>query len=196
MKNLKLIFLNLVFCSFSFAQSYISSTEINIIQSSTKITYVNGNIYVGSSNYYNSENILGTLQARYDAAHNLISGAWGKVAYTDLINTQNKSTLKAWEKKVENFLKNDWPRNYNWAQNPSKATEVSTWVLSVFNRSYIKSEIVLLKEVDSEIRRLKRSHPGTWHKTERYREIITAINKLRTCQTSQIQNISAQYGLF
>tara|TARA_B110000467_G_C18121793_1_gene368302 strand:+ start:125 stop:715 length:591 start_codon:yes stop_codon:yes gene_type:complete len=196
MKIFKLIFLNLLLCGFTYAQSYVSSTEINIIQSLTKITYVNGNIYVGSPNYHNSSNILGTLQARYDAAYDLINSAWGKVKYTELINTQNKSTLSSWNTQVQNFLRNDWPRSYNWGKNPSKATEVATWVLSVFNRAYIKSEIILLKEVDSEIKRLKRAHPGAWHKTERYKEISTAINLLRTSHPNQIQNISAKYGLF
>ena len=196
MKIIQIVFLILAFSITCYSQSYISSTDINIIQSSTKITYINGSVYVGSLNYNSTGNALATLQARYDAAHNLINGSWGKVKYTELINTSNKTILKNWDNQVTNFLKNGWPNGFDFGRSPSKAQEVSNWVLSIFNNEYIKDELTLLKEVDREIRRLKRDHPGVWHKTERYKEIATAINLLRSCELKEIQNLSAKYGLF
>jgi hypothetical protein len=91
---------------------------------------------------------------------------------------------------------NNYYRSVDWAANGAKAENLCTWISDVFNIPEIKSEIQLLKAVNSEYMRLKNSYPDDFYKRDRYKELTTVLSTLQTCNPSEISNLSLKYGLW
>jgi hypothetical protein len=175
--------------------STISYTELNIIYLSVKVRY-SGSNYTPSNFSY--EKALSTMQARYDYYYNMINNEWGKLEEFDLINSNNKTTLNNHKVEIRNYFKineNNF-RNVDWAQNGNLALNIVKYVGSIYNDTDIKSEITLLKAINNEYYRLKKSDPDNFHKSTRYGELITVLGRLKYCSTSEIGSLSVEYGLW
>jgi hypothetical protein len=177
------------------AQSYsISYSEISVMSLSVRISY-SGSSY--SSPYFNTASALNTLQQRYDYYHKMISNEWGRLEDFDLLNANNKVTLNNHKIAVRDFFaQNSGLSRIDWAQNGAYAVEITNWIGSIYNNKSIKSEISLLKAINSEYRRLKNNDPDNFHKSSRYSELALVLNKLKTCSTSEIGNLAVTYGLW
>lgn len=175
--------------------STISYTELNIIYLSVKVNY-NGTNYAPYNFSY--EKALNTMQARYDYYYKMINNEWGKLEQFDLINSTNKTTLNNHKVEIRNYFKineNNF-RNVDWAQNGNLALNIVKYVGSIYNNTNIKSEILLLKAINNEYYRLKKSDPDNFHKSTRYGELMTVLDKLKYCSTSEIATLSVNYGLW
>ena len=181
--------------NFSKAQTYsISYSEISVMYLSVSISY-SGSSY--SSPYFSTAYALNTLQQRYDYYHGMISNEWGRLENFELLNASNKATLNNHKITIRNyFAQNNQFTHVDWAQNGQFAIEVVNYISGIYNYSSIKSEISLLKAINTEYNRLKRTDPDNFHKSTRYNELATVLGKLKTCSTSEIGNLSVTYGLW
>jgi hypothetical protein len=191
----------ILYCAFfltsnlSTAQTYsISYSEISVINLSLSISY-SGSSY--SSPYFSTSYALNTLQQRYDYYHNMVSNEWGRLENFELLNASNKITLNNHKITIRNYFAQNNNFSYvDWAQNGQFAVDVVNYISSIYNNSYIKSEINLLKAINSEYYRLKRTDPDNFYKSTRYNELATVLTKLKTCSASDIGNLSVTYGLW
>ncbi len=176
------------------AQYTISYSQLEIITYSVSITYEDNTFY---PDYYYTASALATLQARYDYYHGMINKAWGKVSFCHLINETNELKIRNKDVEISNYLaQNGHFQSVDWAQNGSFAVKLSNWMTSIFNDAYIQKEVKLLHAINSEYYRLKNNYPDDFYKRERYFELGTALNELKTCEPSEIENISSTYGLY
>ncbi|GEM_PF-4407062 len=176
------------------AQSYISYNQIEIISYSITIDYSNGGDYDYRPNHYGS---LRTRQAKYDYYHNMISEAWGSIKNANFINKQNQYYLIKKNRAVESDLRaNNHYKHVDLSVNGSFANSYSKWITAIFNRSSVKAEIKLLNAIHAEYYRLKNDDPNNFHRKERYRELVKALDELESCSADQIGAISIKYGLW
>jgi hypothetical protein len=174
--------------------STISYTELNIIYLSVKVSY-SGSNYAPSNFSYNTA--LNTMQARYDYYYKMINNEWGKLEEFDLINSNNKTTLNNHKIAIRNYFKNNNSFTHvDWARNGDFALKIVKYIGNIYNNTDIKSEISLLKAINNEYYRLKKSDPDNFHKSTRYGELMTVLGKLKYCSTSEIGTLSANYGLW
>ena len=190
-------YMEMINSNYSNSQNYstINYTQLNIIALSVKIQY-SGSTYAPSKFSYSSA--LNTMQERYDYYYNMMNNEWGKLEKFDLINYSNKTTLNNHKVEIRNYFKNNKNilTNINWAQNGQFALKIVDYVGSIYSNSAIKSEVLLLKAIDNEFYRLKKSNPDSFHKSTRYAELLTVLNKLESCSTSEIKSLSTTYGLW
>lgn len=172
----------------------VSSADLVIVQSSININYVNNKFYDYYNQFYSPANILEIRSARYEYNYNLVNNAYSKIYYQEFINQENKIELQNWNSKIASYI--ETIKNVDWSQQSDYAVKVREYILSIYNFSNIKDELILLKAIIKEIDRLKGTYPGTFHKTDRYTEILLAISELRDCKSNEISNISYKYGLF
>jgi hypothetical protein len=176
------------------AQYTISYSQLEIITYSVSITYEDNAFY---PDYYYTASALATLQARYDYYHGMINKAWGKVHNCHLINSKNEVKMTNKDIEISNYMiSNNYFTHVDWAQNGSYAIKICNWMTSIFNDAYIQKEISLLHAVNSEYYRLKNTYPDDFYKRDRYFELGKALNELKTCAPSEIENISSTYGLY
>jgi hypothetical protein len=137
------------------------------------------------------------MQQRYDYYHGMVSNEWGRLESFQLLNASNKVMLDNHKVAVRNyFSQNNSFTHVDWARNGEFAVQVVNYIGSIYNNSYIKSEVSLLKAINSEYRRLKTNDPDNFHKSSRYSELALVLNKLKTCSTSEIGNLAVTYGLW
>lgn len=189
------LFISISQQSFSQYNTYnITSYDIKIIQKSIFV-YYDGNRFRDSYEpYYSPKNALAAMQAKFDYYYNLVNSAYSKVFYQELLNHENKLDLSDFKKQLEITIKKY--SNVNWAQNSNLANSLRGYFLCIYDKESVKSELLLLQAINSEMNRLKNTYPGRFHKTERYNELLLAIKRLKTCKSSEITQISFDFGLF
>jgi hypothetical protein len=177
------------------AQSYsISYSEISVMYLSVSINY-SGSSY--SSPYFSTAYVLNTLQQRYDYYYKMVNNEWGRLENFELLNASNKVTLNNQKIIIRNyFAQNNYFTYVDWAQNGQFAVSIVNYISGIYNNSNIKSEINLLKAINSEYNRLKSTDPDNFHKSTRYNELATVLGKLKTCSASEIGNLAVTYGLW
>lgn len=180
------------------ANSQISSSNIVIITNIYKYSYSSqtGNYnYKSSLNFYNDAQA--TLQARYDYYWDMLNNSWASVKNCTLINEYNIAKTNNKKIAIQNKMTaNDNYKHVDWAANGAFAESLSAWITDVFNDSGVKSEIKLLKAINSEYRRLKKTYPDDFYKKDRYLELSSVLTTLKTCLPSEIDNLSMKYGLW
>ena len=194
--NMRYLIAFFIVFTFNFAvvcQYTISSSYISIIEYSLKISY-SSNGYVHAKprgNFY--QNVQSTLQARYDYNHQWCSNEYWRVKDLNLINTKNISTLNNYKNTrltwVYNAIKS-WNLGVN-----QNANTIINYCSEIFTYSYIKDEIKLLKAINLEIFNLKEDNPGEYHRTKRYSELGLVLEKLKSCDSSEISSLAWEYGL-
>ena len=195
----KFLFITLlVFVSnISFSQygsNNISNYDIKIVQQSINIYYSNNTFRDSYSPYYSPGNALAAMQAKFDYNYNLVNTAYNKVLYQEFLNPGNKVKLSTWKKQVEREARKT--SNINWGRQSNYALKLRASFLAIYTRESVKSELLLLQEINKEMNRLKRTFPGRFHKTERYNELLLALKALKTCESYNISDISYKFGLF
>lgn len=185
----KLIILILFIPSICLGQDYfIAADEITIIKNTFNINYYNKKF---SDNYFrtntlNSANVLMARQRNYEINFNAVQDAYGKVYYQSFITDHNNKKIKKWlNEKVEPNIKKIEAKNIDWSVNRKYAEYWRNYFLKIYDNQSVKSELQLLKEINSELLRLKAEYPGRFHKTERYKEIFDAINELKRIGKSE-----------
>jgi hypothetical protein len=167
---------------------------LEIISFSITIKYEDDAFY---PDYYSTASALSTLQARYDYYHGMINKAWGKVHNFHCINETNEKKITNKDIEINNYMiANGYFTHVDWAQNGSFAVKICEWMTDVFNNTYVKNEIKLLQAINTEYWRLKKTYPDDFYKRDRYFDLCKAIEELKTCSTSEIENISSNYGLY
>lgn len=192
MKKLFLILI-LIAKSIVFSQTYISATYITAVNYSIKISY-SGSNYSYSKPYYNTQHYAqATLQARYDYNHQWCSNEYWAVKDLTLVNASNRATLSNYKNQrlpwVYNAIKT-W--NLGVDQN---AHTIINYCCEIFSYKAIKDEISILRAINGEIHRLKRTLPGEYHLSKRYQELSTVLTKLNGCSPSEINTLAWNYGL-
>ena len=174
MKKLLLLLFIPIVC---LGQIQINNTEITIIQSSTQINIGwDGNF---QDNIERQFDVLGLRQENYDRNWNILNEAYSKVMKQDFISPPNKFVIKEWKTQVEEWIKTNNLQGIDWSINENYAIAWRKRFLSIYNDPNIKSEIILLQAINDELDRLKRTHPGKFHKTKRFGEILNAIYELK-----------------
>ena len=158
-------------------QIQINNTEIAIIQSSTQINIgLDGDF---QDNIERQFDVMGVRQKNYDRIRNIQNSAYWKVMEQDFISPTNKLEIKEWKTHLkEQIIKYNF-QGIDWSINENLAIYWRKWFLSIYNDPNIKSEIILLQAINDELDRLKRTHPGKFHKTKRYGAILNAIYELK-----------------
>lgn len=192
MKKL-ILFYFLWIASFVFSQTYISETYITAVNYSIKISY-SGSSYSYSKPYSSTQHYAqATLQARYDYNHQWCSNEYWAVKNLTLVNASNRATLNNYRNQrlpwVYNAIKT-W--NLGVDQN---AYTIINYCCEIFSYPAIKDEISILKAINGEIHRLKRTLPGEYHLSKRYQELSVVLTKLNGCSPSEINTIAWNYGL-
>lgn len=172
-----------------------SNGAMTIVQNSRNVKYFNNKFSDYYQPFYSPGNILAARQAKFDYNYNLVNSAYSKVYYQELINQENTIELNNWKNKVNSFVSRKL-NSVDWSVQTKYAIEVREYFFNIYKRENIKKEIILLQNIDNELNRIKREYPGTFHKTDRYFEILQALSDLKTCKPSEIENISFRYGLF
>lgn len=175
--------------------NYVNDGTLIIVNNSIKVNYYNNNFSDYYPPYYQSGNILAARQAKFDYYYNLVNSAYSKVYYQELINKKNKVELQNWKNQINNYVKRKL-NNIDWSVQANFATKVREYFFNIYKRENIKKELILLQNINKELNRLKREFPGSFHKTDRYYELLSAIGTLKNCNPSEIGNISFKYGLF
>jgi len=198
MQNKFLFITLLVFVSKSSFSQYgsnnISNYDIKIVQQSINIYYSNNTFRDSYSPYYSPGNALAAMQAKFDYNYNLVNTAYNKVLYQEFLNPDNKVKLSAWKKQVE--IEARKVSNVNWARQSNYALKLRAYFLDIYTKESVKSELLLLQEINKEMNRLKSTFPGRFHKTDRYNELLLALKALKTCKSYNISDISYKFGLF
>jgi hypothetical protein len=166
----------------------VTYIEIKIVQNSISAPYSNG-VRKDNSIY-----VLDQLQSKFDYNYKLVNDAYNTVAYQEFVNPHNKYLISNWNNQVEEYVQQ--LNNVNWARTGDYAVRVKNWILQIYDEPSIKSEIILSQAIHYELIRLKYENPGSFHKTDRYFELMKAINELKTCNQYKISDISYKYGLF
>lgn len=166
----------------------VTYIEIKIVQNSISAPYSNG------VRRDNSIYILDQLESKFNYNYKLVNDAYNTVAYQEFINPDNKLLINNWNIKVEAYVQK--LNNVDWSRNGDYAVSVKNWILQIYDESSIKSEIILSQAIHYELIRLKRDNPESFHKSDRYFELMKAINELKTCDKYKISDISLKYGLF
>jgi hypothetical protein len=177
----------------SLSQYTISSSYISIIEYSIKISY-SSNGYVHAKphgNFY--QNVQSTLQARYDYNHQWCSNEYWRVKDLKLINYSNISILNTYKNQRLSWVYNAI-RSWNLGVD-NNAYTIINYCSEIFSYPYIKDEIKLLKAINMEIIFLKRDFPREYHLTKRYNELGLVLEKLKSCEPSEISSLAWNYGL-
>lgn len=196
MKNISYALILLAFCSFDqkvfsqYSTSYLSYEYTEILSYSIKITYSTSGSYKPTTIYDFYGNALSTLQARYDQNRKVIEEEYGRVWYLELINKSNKATLN----KYKSTIKAEIDAKAGYADF-SKSSVTDSWVNFIsqpFRISSIKDEIKLLQSCQKELNRIKYQDPDNYIYSKRYKSIAQTLEKLKTCSSSEIKNLSWQ----
>lgn len=171
----------------------ISYEYVEVVEYSYKFSYGTSGSYSTYAPSVNYAQAMATLQARYDYYHAIISSEYYKLKDFKLVNKTNSETLAEYKKQ-----RLDWV--YNSAStvdlsNPTVSNQIINYCCEIYSYTAIKNEIQLLKAINREIKRLQTEKPGEYHKTERYKELGTVLNKLATCSTDEISKLAWEYGL-
>jgi uncharacterized protein (TIGR02145 family) len=171
----------------------ISFYHIEIINFSTKFYYNTNGSYDYASSGFSYQNALETMQARYDYYHGLVSNEYFKLKDFSVINQGNQRILEDYKNQRLNWVYN---AGSNWDLGvPDNAISILNYCTEIYSFSTIKEEILLLKQVNREIKRLKAQYPNDFYNTQRYADLSAAIKELYNCAPSEISNLSWRYGL-
>ena len=166
----------------------VTYIDIKIVQNSISAPYSNG------VRKDNAVYVLDQLQSKFNYNYKLVNDAYNTVAYQEFINPDNKLIISKWNVQVENYVQK--LNNVDWARTGDYAERVKNWILQIYDEPSIKSEIILSQAIHYELIRLKRDNPESFHKSDRYFELMKEINELKTCDKYKISDISLKYGLF
>lgn len=183
----------------SHGQTYsISYSQIEVVSYSIKYSYSNNGSYdYQAGNYYSSEEMLATLEARYNYNRKLVTNEWGKLKQCVLINQYNKQGLYAHQTAVDKYFEenNAALSTVDWAQNGKLAMELVTYISSIYNNKGIKAELQILHNINAEYYRIKNKNPDDFYKSDRYYELAYVLKSLETCSVSEISELAFKYGL-
>jgi hypothetical protein len=169
----------------------ITSYDLVIVQNSYTISYSQNNYNRFQPDLSFHNNVLQTLQARYDYNYNRVSGEYTRLWHLELINETNKAIFKDYKDVIS---RNVDTKDVNWGID-ANADAWITYITQPFNVESIKNEIKLLQKINAEINRIKRTDPDNFYKSKRYTEMAEVLNKLKSCSISEISNIAWKYGL-
>lgn len=172
----------------------MSSAYIAAMKASCEIRYT-GSRY-SSTNYYTYNAIVGqsinARQARYDEGRAIVSNELYNLYYVLddlLINQYNR---KKWSDfvpkvkvKVPEFSKWDLSIKTNLETAVNFITQIYSW-------ESIRAEINLIKECEKELYRIQQSNPEGYIYSKRYKAIVKTLDKLKYCQTYEINSLSWQ----
>jgi hypothetical protein len=171
-----------------YSTSYISYEYTEIMAYSIEITYSSSSgFYQPYSPYVSLGNALATMQARYDKNHAIISKEWGKLLSLDLINLNNKATLKQHQETISAEVKMNCKGDLG---NQAYADGWIEYVTQTFRIQSIKDEILLLQSCQNELTRIKYKDPDNYLYSKRYKSIMKTLDLLKNCSTSEIKNLS------
>lgn len=195
MKTKKLILFSIFVCalaSLAQGQTTLSYQTISIVQNSVSYYYI-GETYSYSAPSSSLGNALAAMQARFDYNHQILSNEYHKLQDLQLINKTNQASLSAFKVEalpwVKKMITTTDVGDSKWAN------QILTYCCQLYSRPAIKQEIELLKAINLELNRLKREFPGTFHTTDRYKEIGTVLSTLENCSTSGIADLAWEHGL-
>ncbi len=176
-------------------QSYLSQNQMNVILNINNYNFINKN-YIPYRPYINEglESTLATRQAQYDYAVKVVSTEIQKLKNLELINLGNLTILENHRNKVISFAQNEWI-NVDLSIN-SNFTNMLNYVTWIYSIESVKFEIAILKSVNNEIIRLKNGDPNNFYKSERYKELGSVLNDLKTIDRNSISKLAWDHGLF
>jgi hypothetical protein len=195
MKTKKLIFFSIFVCAFASLTlgQTISYQSISIVQNSVSYYYSGDTYSYTAPSSVSLGDALASAQARFDYYHKMISNEYFKLKDLQLINKTNQASLSSF--KVDAL---PWVKKMGSTTNvgDSKwANEILKYCCQLYTWPSIKQEIELLNAINLELNRLKREFPGTFHTTDRYKEIGTVLSTLESCSTSEIAKLAWDHGL-
>lgn len=173
--------------------SYISSTDITLINLSINYEYNSSKTYVPYYPYGNYGSVLSTLQGRFDRNWKILSQEYGKLLNLKLINKSNKEYLKKARPKIAAYIDaHSGPADF------SRSDVFNSWlkyITQIANNPNVKNELLMLQQIKYAIAKLKNDYPHDFHKKSRYIELGKALEELRNASPSKIPDIAWKYGL-
>lgn len=187
------VFLLLIFGGFNLntlsqTSSIISYEYSEIIEYSIKFSFSSNGTYQPYKPYISSQNILATLQARYDYNYDRVSTEWGKILNLKLVNSENKKLFMELQTTINTYVKTN-SSNVDW----SSYTTTESWlnfITQPYQVASIKNEIALLQSCKVELDRIKYKDPDNFLYSKRYRSIQKTLDLLKSCGINEIKNLS------
>lgn len=139
------------------------------------------------------ENSLNKRTQMYEAGFSKLQKEYNVLMDLKLINKVNKISLERYKSSVNKWTEKSFSKFDLSIQ--SEVDKISKFYSQWLEDEKLREEYFLVKRIDLELSRLKVKDPDGFYKSDRYKEILDAINQITNCSLSDINSIAWKYGL-